>query len=45
MGTPEAASAGGKLERVGLVPFAGADAEAAAKQAADLKPLDPSTLK
>ena len=36
---------GGKLERVGLVPFAGADAEAAAKQAADLKPLDPSTLK
>jgi len=27
------------------VPFGGADADAAAKQAADLKPLDPSTLK
>jgi phosphate transport system substrate-binding protein len=36
---------GGPLERRGLVPFAGADADAAAKQAADLKPLDPSTLK
>ena len=36
---------GGKLERVGLVPFGGADAEAAAKQATDLTPLDPSTLK
>ena len=36
---------GGPLERVGLVPFAGADSEAAAKQATDLKPLDPSTLK
>jgi phosphate transport system substrate-binding protein len=35
----------GPLERVGLVPFAGADADAAAKQASDLKPLDPSTLK
>jgi phosphate transport system substrate-binding protein len=38
-------SKGGPLERVGLVPFAGADADAAAKQATDLKPLDPSTLK
>ena len=36
---------GGPLERVGLVPFAGADSEAAAKQATDLTPLDPSTLK
>ena len=35
----------GPLERVGLVPFAGADADSAAKQANDLKPLDPSTLK
>ncbi len=35
----------GPLERVGLVPFAGADADSAAKQASDLKPLDPSTLK
>lgn len=35
----------GPLERVGLVPFAGADADAATKQASDLKPLDPSTLK
>ena len=34
-----------KLEKRGLVPFAGADAEAAAKQAGELKPLDPSTLK
>ena len=38
-------SKGGPLERVGLVPFAGADADAAAKQASDLKPLDPSSLK
>jgi phosphate transport system substrate-binding protein len=38
-------SKGGKLERLGLVPFSGADAEAAARQAADLKPLDPATLK
>ena len=37
--------AGGKLERIGLVPFGGADAEAAATQAGELKPLDPSTLK
>lgn len=36
---------GGPLEKRGLVPFAGADAEAAAKQATELKPLDPSTLK
>ena len=35
----------GPLERVGLVPFAGADADAAARQAADLAPLDPSGLK
>lgn len=36
---------GGMLERKGLVPFRAADAEAAATQAKDLKPLDPSTLK
>jgi len=36
---------GGKLERIGLVPFGSADADAAAKQAGELKPLDPSTLK
>ncbi|HEX6740633.1 MAG TPA: substrate-binding domain-containing protein [Sphingomicrobium sp.] len=36
---------GGKLERIGLVPFGGADADAAAKQAGELKPLDPGTLK
>lgn len=36
---------GGALEKRGLVPFAGADAEAATKQATELKPLDPSTLK
>jgi phosphate transport system substrate-binding protein len=36
---------GGPLERIGLVPFGGADADTAAKQATDLKPLDPSTLK
>ena len=36
---------GGPLEKRGLVPFAGADAEAAVKQAGELKPLDPSTLK
>jgi phosphate transport system substrate-binding protein len=38
-------SKGGSLERVGLVPFAGADADAAANQATELKPLDPSGLK
>jgi phosphate transport system substrate-binding protein len=36
---------GGKLERIGLVPFGGADASAVAQQATELKPLDPSTLK
>jgi phosphate transport system substrate-binding protein len=36
---------GGVLERRGLVPFGGADATAAAQQATELKPLDPSTLK
>ena len=36
---------GGALERIGLVPFAGAEAEAAAKQATDLSTLDPSGLK
>ena len=37
-------SAGGPLERHGLVPFAGADATAATQQSTALKPLDPSTL-
>jgi len=36
---------GGELEKRGLVPFGGADAEGAKAQAAALKPLDPSTLK
>jgi phosphate transport system substrate-binding protein len=36
---------GGSLERIGLVPFAGADAEAAARQASGLTPLDAATLK
>ena len=36
---------GGVLERRGLVPFSGADARSAAQQAADLKPLNPNTLK
>ena len=36
---------GGSLQREGLVPFAGADAAAAAKQANDLAPVDPATLK
>jgi phosphate transport system substrate-binding protein len=36
---------GGALERIGLVPFGGADASAAAAQASALTPLDPSTLK
>jgi len=35
----------GPLERIGLVPFGGADASGAAAQATALKPLDPSTLK
>ncbi|WP_309660708.1 substrate-binding domain-containing protein [Sphingomonas sp.] len=38
-------SKGGPLERIGLVPFGGADASAAAAQAAALTPLDPTTLK
>jgi phosphate transport system substrate-binding protein len=38
-------SKGGPLERVGLVPFGGADASAAAAQATALAPLDASTLK
>ncbi|MEO7256667.1 MAG: substrate-binding domain-containing protein, partial [Sphingomicrobium sp.] len=38
-------SSGGALERLGLVPFSGADASAAAAQAAALEPLDPATLK
>ncbi|MEO7655618.1 MAG: substrate-binding domain-containing protein [Sphingomicrobium sp.] len=37
--------AGGSLQRKGLVPFAGAEAEAASKQASELKPLDPTGLK
>ncbi|MEO5774716.1 MAG: substrate-binding domain-containing protein [Sphingomicrobium sp.] len=36
---------GGPLERIGLVPLGGADAPAAGKQAAELTPLDPATLK
>ena len=36
---------GGSLERIGLVPLAGAEAEAAGRQATELKPLDASTLK
>ncbi len=36
---------GGGLQRRGLVPFAGADATAAAAQASDMKPLDPAGLK
>ena len=36
---------GGPLERIGLVPFGGADATAAEAQASALKPLDPSGLK
>jgi len=36
---------GGALERIGLVPFGAADAEAAGQQATALKPLDPATLK
>jgi phosphate transport system substrate-binding protein len=38
-------SKGGPLERVGLVPFGGADATGASDQANALKPLDPSGLK
>jgi phosphate transport system substrate-binding protein len=36
---------GGALEKKGLVPFGGADADGASKQATDLKPLDPAGLK
>ncbi len=36
---------GGPLEKRGLVPFGGAEAEAATAQATTLKPLDPATLK
>ena len=36
---------GGSLDGRGLVPLGGADAEAANKQAVELKPLDPATLK
>ncbi|HET7816081.1 MAG TPA: substrate-binding domain-containing protein [Sphingomicrobium sp.] len=36
---------GGLLEGRGLVPLAGAEAEAAGRQASELKPLDPATLK
>ena len=36
---------GGPLEGRGLVPLGGAEAEAASKQAVDLKPLDPAGLK
>ena len=36
--------AGGPLEKRGLVPFGGADAGTSAKQAAELKPLDPAAL-
>lgn len=38
-------SKGGPLERIGLVPLASAEAAAAARQATDLVPLDPSALK
>jgi phosphate transport system substrate-binding protein len=38
-------SKGGPLERVGLVPFGGADATTASDQASALKPVDPSGLK
>ena len=38
-------SAGGVLEKRGLVPFVGADAEKANAAATGLAPLDPSTLK
>lgn len=37
--------AGGPLQKRGLVPFLGAESASAAKQATDLKPLDPATLK
>ncbi|QNN64511.1 substrate-binding domain-containing protein [Sphingomonas rhizophila] len=37
--------AGGALQKRGLVPFGGADAEAAAAQATALTPIDPASLK
>jgi phosphate transport system substrate-binding protein len=36
---------GGTLEQRGLVPLGGADADTSNKQATELKPLDPATLK
>jgi phosphate transport system substrate-binding protein len=36
---------GGPLEKRGLVPLTGTDSETAAKQATELKPLDPANLK
>ena len=36
---------GGPLEQRGLVPLGGADLDASNKQAAELKPLDPASLK
>ena len=36
---------GGPLEQRGLVPLGAADAAASGKQASDLKPIDPATLK
>ena len=36
---------GGPLERIGLVPLGADDAAAATRQATELKPLDPATLK
>ena len=36
---------GGTLQKRGLVPLTGADADASNKQATELKPLDPATLK
>ncbi|MGI8611704.1 MAG: substrate-binding domain-containing protein [Sphingomicrobium sp.] len=36
---------GGALERIGLVPFGGADLTSATSQATDLKPLDSAALK
>ncbi len=41
----KASGAGGTLARRGLVPLAGADAAAAARQATELKPVDAAALK
>jgi phosphate transport system substrate-binding protein len=41
----KACGKGGALERLGLVPFSAADAETSARQATELKPLDPAGLK